>query len=288
MATIDKSNDIKIGGTLSTAAMSNKLAHADEIYDESWNGDEGLDQSSINAELLGYITDNKSGLSDLKDAINANTELINANTELINANTGLIINAHASVSITASQTIIERGVNVNVTFYGTASFNGSADLVSEMDIYASSSTSGTPVATSTMSPIHYTALLSNEVKYSVKAIIGGVTKTATCSVSAYYPVYIIASADMPTADTITSGAKRSISSTAAGTYTITTEQDDYVWLCVPLGVTVPTSATMSGFDCPIENVTTVSGVSVNGDSVAYTLIKTVNAMKADTLTITYS
>lgn len=50
MATVDKTNDIKIGGTLSTAASSNILVHADEVFDESWS-DEGLSQDAINDEL---------------------------------------------------------------------------------------------------------------------------------------------------------------------------------------------------------------------------------------------
>ena len=233
--------------------------------------DSGTDDLSISDGTSDFTT---VSLSSLRDAIDANTDLI--------------IDAHASVSLAASKTVIERGVSTSVTFTGTASFNGSTDLITEMDIYANSSTSGTAVKTSSTSPVTYTASLSSSVTYSLKVVFGGVTKTTTRSVNAYYPIYVLASASTPTASTITSGTKQSISSTAAGSRSVTTSDGDYVWLCVPSGVTVPSSATMSGFDCPITNEGTVSGVSVNGASVTYTLVRTTNTMKADTLTIVYS
>lgn len=207
--------------------------------------------------------------------------------EAIDNNTALIINAHASVSLAASSTTIEKGVSTSVTFTGTASFNSSTELVEEMDIYASSSASGTAVATASTSPVTYTVDLSDTVTYSVLAVIGGVSKTATRKVSAYYPMYLLASADTPTSSTVTTGTKQTISSTGAGSRSITTSEGDYIWLCVPSGVTVPSSATMSGFDCPIQTEGTVT-VTVNSASVSYTLVRTTNAMKADTLTIVYA
>lgn len=49
---IDKTKDIKVGGTLHSIATGNIIAHADEIMDENW----GKNQSAINQEIRENIT----------------------------------------------------------------------------------------------------------------------------------------------------------------------------------------------------------------------------------------
>lgn len=49
---IDKTKDIKVGGTLHSIATGNIIAHADEIMDENL----GKNQSAINQEIRENIT----------------------------------------------------------------------------------------------------------------------------------------------------------------------------------------------------------------------------------------
>lgn len=258
--------------TMSQAAITEKLQELlDEINSLSLFFDSSTDQLSL---YKGNTVLSTADLSNLRDAINANTDLI--------------INAHANVSLSASTSIIERGVDTSVTLTGTASFNDSTELITIM-VVTNMSTGST--VSSTTSPVTLKNTISSTTTF--RLLVGfnndAVEKSVTKTIYAYYPIYIVTSSEVPTATTdITNGEKQTISSTAAGTYTTTTSVGDYIFLCVPSGVTVPTSATMSGFDCPITNIGSIYGVSVNGVSVTYTLIQTVNAMKADTLTITYS
>lgn len=76
MATADKTNDIKIGGTLTTAASSNILVHADEVYDESYG--DGKAQSDINAELSEAHSDLTSTVDSVKSELTSSIEEVNS------------------------------------------------------------------------------------------------------------------------------------------------------------------------------------------------------------------
>lgn len=237
------------------------------------NGESLLSGRDITVSVEGVEAD----LSELEAKIDSNTELI--------------VSLHATASLTASPTVIEKGVSTSVTFTGTGLFNGSTDSLYNLVL----TDSGNNIITSsTSSTVTYTASLSDSTTYYLDAYFDSdmtISVQASRTVNAYYPIYLLtsSSSSITSGTTITSsGTKQSIKSSAAGSYSVTTSSGDYVWLFVPSGVTVPTSATISGFDCPLADSTTISSVSVNSATVSYTALRTEAAMSADTFTIVYA
>lgn len=111
---VDKTNDIKVGGTLHSIATGNIIAHADEIMDETWNDGAGEKQSVINQELK----DKGSGLDTKIEEVIASIEQEaqdreSADTALKQTIDGYTVNGHA---ISTNPTLTKTDVGLaNVT-----------------------------------------------------------------------------------------------------------------------------------------------------------------------------
>lgn len=176
----------------------------------------------------------------------------------------------------ASPTVIEKGVDANISIRGSILFN-SKGLVPE----TLSLKRGTTVINSTpVSSLNITDVLNtteDRTTYTLSITSKGVTKTASANVNAYYPMYFGHSSKtaLESADVL-GLTKQAIKSSPNGTYNMSgIGQGDYVWLCVPSNFSI-TKVTSSGFGVPMEAPITVT---VDGKG-SYKCYRTSGAMNA--------
>ena len=110
--------------------------------------------------------------------------------------------------------------------------------------------------------------------YTLTAVIGGVTRTETVMVDVKDAVYYGAGQD--STDIVTKATARM---TPAGRYNITAADGDYIFILVPMGMTV-NGVSMSGLDIPMEVPT---GVIVDG--IQYLCYKSSNVYDAGSYVI---
>lgn len=175
-----------------------------------------------------------------------------------------------------SPTIIEKGVDVDITIRGNNLFN-SKPLVPE----TLSVKRGTTVINSTpIASLNIKDTLNTEddrTTYTLSITSKGVTKTATANVNAYYPMYFGHSAKAAlTGKDVLGLTKQAIKSSPNGTYNMTgIAEGEYVWLCVPSNFSI-TKVTSSGFGVPMAAAATVT---VEGKG-SYKCYRTEGALKA--------
>lgn len=175
-----------------------------------------------------------------------------------------------------SPTIIEKGVDADITIRGNNLFN-SKPLVPE----TLSVKRGTTVINSTpIASLNIKDTLNTEddrTTYTLSITSKGVTKTATANVNAYYPMYFGHSAKAAlTGEDVLGLTKQAIKSSPNGTYNMTgIAEGEYVWLCVPSNFRI-TKVTSSGFGVPMAAAVTVT---VEGKG-SYKCYRTEGALKA--------
>lgn len=175
-----------------------------------------------------------------------------------------------------SPTIIEKGVDADITIRGNNLFN-SKPLVPE----TLSVKRGTTVINSTpIASLNIKDTLNTEddrTTYTLSITSKGVTKTATANVNAYYPMYFGHSAKAAlTGENVLGLTKQAIKSSPNGTYNMTgIAEGEYVWLCVPSNFSI-TKVTSSGFGVPMAAAATVT---VEGKG-SYKCYRTEGALKA--------
>lgn len=176
----------------------------------------------------------------------------------------------------ASPTVIEKGVDANISIRGSILFN-SKGLVPE----TLSLKRGTTVINSTpISSLNITDVLNtteDRTTYTLSITSKGVTKTASANVNAYYPMYFghSSKAALESADVL-GFTKQAIKSSPNGTYNMSgIGQGEYVWLCVPSNFSI-TRVTSFGFGVPMEAPITVT---VDGKG-SYKCYRTSGAMNA--------
>ena len=175
-----------------------------------------------------------------------------------------------------SPTIIEKGVDADITIRGNNLFN-SKPLVPE----TLSVKRGTTVINSTpIVSLNIKDTLNTEddrTTYTLSITSKGVTKTATANVNAYYPMYFGHSAKAAlTGEEVLGLTKQAIKSSPNGTYNMTgIAEGEYVWLCVPSNFSI-TKVTSSGFGVPMAAAATVT---VEGKG-SYKCYRTEGALKA--------
>lgn len=175
-----------------------------------------------------------------------------------------------------SPTIIEKGVDADITIRGNNLFN-SKPLVPE----TLSVKRGTTVINSTpIASLNIKDTLNTEddrTTYTLSITSKGVTKTATANVNAYYPMYFGHSAKAAlTGEDVLGLTKQAIKSSPNGTYNMRgIAEGEYVWLCVPSNFSI-TKVTSSGFGVPMAAAATVT---VEGKG-SYKCYRTEGALKA--------
>ncbi len=187
----------------------------------------------------------------------------------------LIIQFHGSFTVNANKTIIEKGVSNTITFTTIATFNGNS-LNHTLEINGA--------ATKTSYTITDTTTFNCVLKVNNKnpKLITDINKTII--VNAYYPKYIGGSskANIVSSD-ITTFDKKAITSSASGSYNVTSNDNEYVWFCVPSNMTI-NKVTLNGFAVPMQ---TAIDITITEDKI-YKCYRTANPLSAGTRTFVVS
>lgn len=167
-----------------------------------------------------------------------------------------VYDLHSAATISVSPKVIERGVSTDVTVAWATTYKGekvtpvSTDVSKGGEAYSSINT--TPNSSQKVSLSATTNFKNTSV------IIEGVSKTATATVTAVYPMYFggNAATSLASADVLAL-TKQTIKTSPNGDYEVPVTAGQYMWLCVPSGMTI-SKVTSSGFSVPMEPVATVT------------------------------
>lgn len=176
-----------------------------------------------------------------------------------------------------SPTIIEKGVDADITIRGNNLFNSKPLVPETLSVKRGTTTviNSTPIASLNIKDTLNTE--DDRTTYTLSITSKGVTKTATANVNAYYPMYFGHSAKAAlTGEDVLGLTKQAIKSSPNGTYNMTgIAEGEYVWLCVPSNFSI-TKVTSSGFGVPMAAAATVT---VEGKG-SYKCYRTEGALKA--------
>lgn len=175
-----------------------------------------------------------------------------------------------------SPTIIEKGVDADITIRGNNIFNIKPLVPETLSVKRGTTViNSTPIASLNIKDTLNTE--DDRTTYTLKITSKGVTKTATANVNAYYPMYFGHSAKAAlTGEDVLGLTKQAIKSSPNGTYNMTgIAEGEYVWLCVPSNFSI-TKVTSSGFGVPMAAAATVT---VEGKG-SYKCYRTEGALKA--------
>lgn len=175
-----------------------------------------------------------------------------------------------------SPTIIEKGVDADITIRGNNLFNSKPLVPETLSVKRGITViNNTPIASLNIKDTLNTE--DDRTTYTLSITSKGVTKTATANVNAYYPMYFGHSAKAAlTGEDVLGLTKQAIKSSPNGTYNMTgIAEGEYVWLCVPSNFSI-TKVTSSGFGVPMAAAATVT---VEGKG-SYKCYRTEGALKA--------
>lgn len=175
-----------------------------------------------------------------------------------------------------SPTIIEKGVDADITIRGNNLFNSKPLVPETLSVKRGTTViNSTPIASLNIKDTLNTK--DDRTTYTLSITSKGVTKTATANVNAYYPMYFGHSAKAAlTGEDVLGLTKQAIKSSPNGTYNMTgIAEGEYVWLCVPSNFNI-TKVTSSGFGVPMAAAATVT---VEGKG-SYKCYRTEGALKA--------
>jgi len=187
-----------------------------------------------------------------------------------------------TVTLVASPTLFEKGVSTNITLTGTSVFAGSDTAPDTATINGGGFTNAD---FSTYNSGVIDNGLTDTVSYTATYTLNGVSKTASRTINAYYPMYFGSSAlTSLTGTDVTGLTKQTIKASPAGTYTLTiTNDNDYLYFCVPSTMTINT-VTSSGFGVQLNTDQVTSPVAVTGKG-TYKVYRTLQSLMSGTVSI---
>ena len=165
----------------------------------------------------------------------------------------ILFTQYTALSMSRTPASFEKGVKTEVTLNWSTKFNNQ-----EIEPDSLKVKKGDEVLTSDKTLKTIKDSVTNTQAYSMTAVIKGITKTASVTVIAYYPMYFGASAKkaLESAD-ILAMTKQPIKSSPAGNVTVEVGANEYLWLCVPSTMSV-NSVKSGGFDVPMAAPVTVA------------------------------
>lgn len=224
------------------------------IYKEEW---EVLTSAALTAEgLLKLIYSLEKKVDSLEELKVVLYDQVQSLTEDVNEINQILFTQYTSLTMSRTPTLFEKGVSTQVILNWSTKFNNQ-----EIEPDSISVKKGSQVLTSDKTLKTIKDSISDTQVYSMMAVIKGITKTASVTVSAYYPMYFGASIkDSLVSSDILSLTKQPIKASPSGNVTIEVEDNEYIWLCVPSNMTI-NSVKSGGFDVPMAAPVTVA---VNG------------------------
>lgn len=175
----------------------------------------------------------------------------------------ILFTQYTALSMSRTPALFEKGVETNVTLNWSTKFNNQEIEPDSLEVKK-----GSEVLTSDKTLKTIGDSVTDTQAYSMTAVIKGITKTASVTANAYYPMYFGASAKnaLESAD-ILAMTKQPIKSSPAGNATVEVGANEYLWLCVPSTMSV-NSVKSGGFDVPMAAPVTVA-VDGKGDYKCY-------------------
>lgn len=175
----------------------------------------------------------------------------------------ILFTQYTALSMSRTPASFEKGVETEVTLNWSTKFNNQEIEPDSLEVKK-----GNEVLTSDKTLKTIKDSVTNTQAYSMTAVIKGITKTASVTVNAYYPMYFGASAKnaLESAD-ILAMTKQPIKSSPAGNATVEVGTNEYLWLCVPSTMSI-NSVKSGGFDVPMAAPVTVA-VDGKGDYKCY-------------------
>lgn len=175
----------------------------------------------------------------------------------------ILFTQYTALSMSGTPASFEKGVETEVTLNWSTKFNNQEIEPDSLEVKK-----GNEVLTSDKTLKTIKDSVTNTQAYSMTAVIKGITKTASVTVNAYYPMYFGASAKnaLESAD-ILAMTKQPIKSSPAGNATVEVGANEYLWLCVTSTMSV-NSVKSGGFDVPMAAPVTVA-VDGKGDYKCY-------------------
>lgn len=202
-------------------------------------------------ELKAVLYDQVQSLTD-SQKIQARQNISAASQDDVNEINQILFTQYTSLTMSRTPTLFEKGVSTQVTLNWSTKFNNQ-----EIEPDSISVKKGSQVLTSDKTLKTIKDSISDTQVYSMTAVIKGITKTASVTVSAYYPMYFGASIkDSLVSSDILSLTKQPIKASPSGNVTIEVEDNEYIWLCVPSNMTI-NSVKSGGFDVPMAAPITV-------------------------------
>lgn len=220
------------------------------IYKEEW---EVLTSAALTAEgLLKLIYSLEKKVDSLEELKVVLYDQVQSLTEDVNEINQILFTQYTSLTMSRTPTLFEKGVSTQVILNWSTKFNNQ-----EIEPDSISVKKGSQVLTSDKTLKTIKDSISDTQVYSMTAVIKGITKTASVTVSAYYPMYFGASIkDSLVSSDILSLTKQPIKASPSGNVTIEVEDNEYIWLCVPSNMTI-NSVKSGGFDVPMAAPITV-------------------------------
>lgn len=189
---------------------------------------------------------------------------------------------HAAATITASPTLIEKGVNTTINITATSSFKTEgAKTLTIKNVTASKDLTGS----GTTARMTAADSISNTTTFQAVAVFNyNVTKTANVTVTAKYPIFALESQKETLTNSDVIGGTKYVKSSPAGNYTITLSKNlTYFWICVPSDMTI-NKVQLSGFDVTMEPY---QSVQIEGKD-TYKCYRSYNSNDAGTYTLVVS
>ena len=197
-------------------------------------------------------------------------------TKALNEINDVLFSQYTALTFSRTPSVIERGINTKVTLTWNPTFNGAYEKPSALTVKRGATTLTTDTSLKT---IQDTAGITETTTYSIEATIKGITKTASATVNAYYPMYFGGSASEEiTSEELLALTKQSIKSSPAGQVTIPLTTGQYLWLCVPESMSINSVGILNSAPVGMEQYTVVA-VSGKGN---YRCYRSESAMIRDT------
>lgn len=175
----------------------------------------------------------------------------------------ILFTQYTALSMSRTPASFEKGIETEVTLNWSTKFNNQEIEPDSLEVKK-----GGEVLTSDKTLKTVKDSVTDTQAYSMTAVIKGITKTASVTVNAYYPMYFGASTKnaLESAD-ILAMTKQPIKSSPAGNATVEVGANEYLWLCVPSTMSI-NSVKSGGFDVPMAAPVTVA-VDGKGDYKCY-------------------
>lgn len=175
----------------------------------------------------------------------------------------ILFTQYTALTMSRTPASFEKGVETAVTLNWSTKFNNQEVTPDSIEVKKGSTVLTTDKTLKTIGDN-----ISDTQAYSMTAVIKGITKTASVTVNAYYPMYFGASAkDALVSADVLALTKQPIKSSPAGNVTVEVGANEYLWLCVPSTMTI-NSVKSGGFDVPMAAPVTVA-VDGKGDYKCY-------------------